>query len=101
MKPEIINPTELVPQNKSGESAAEASEFTPQVASSLFESRLAEAEQLQPFISLKFYYFLKEKIVREQAAARKLLTIEENKQEVLDKYSFILNPAYFEQKLIS
>lgn len=100
MKPEIINSTELAASNKSLEPIAGNAEFTPEVASSLFEERLLAAEQLQPFISLKFFYFLKEKITREQAAARKLLKIEENKQEVLDKYSFILNPSYFEQKLL-
>lgn len=101
MKPEIINSAELAPAGKAIETVSGNTEFTPEVATSLFEQRLQEAQQLHPFISLKFYYQIKEKIVREQATARKLLKIEENKQEVLDKYSFILNPSYFEQKIIS
>jgi hypothetical protein len=101
MKPEIITSQETQAAGQALEPAAPNAEFTPEIAHTLFEQRLAEAENLHPFISLKFYYFLKEKIVREQALARKLLKIEENKQEILDKYSLILNPSYFEQKLIS
>jgi len=101
MKPEIIISAELAEPANTIEQPARNTEFTPEIAAALFEHRLAEAEQLQPFISLKFFYSLKEKIVREQAAARKLLKIEENKQEILDNYSFILNPAYFEQRLLS
>lgn len=101
MKPELINTTETEPEKKQIETYSPDAELTVEVANSLFSQRFSEAEQLQPFISLKFYYAIKEKIVREQAAARKLLQIEENKQEILDKYSFILNPSYFEQKTLA
>ena len=101
MKPEIINSSEFANLAGNTELEPSSTEFTPEIAAVMFEERLAETEQLQPFISLKFFYFVKEKIIREQAASRKLLKIEENKQEILDNYSFILNPAYFEQKLLS
>ncbi len=76
-------------------------ELTEHTADSLFAQRIEQIEQLHPFVSLKFYYAMKEKIVREQATARKLLRLEDQKQETLDQFSFILNPSYFEQKTLN
>lgn len=101
MLTEKLNSPEMAIHPKQNESSGSDLELTPELANSMFEQRLKQTDELQPFISLKFYYFIKEKIAREQSTARKLLKQEENKQEILDKYSFVLNPSYFEQKIIS
>ncbi len=101
MNTEIITSPERKTPFQPSEQKAHDTVLTIELSDSMFQHRLKQAEDLRPFISLKFYYQIKEKIVKEHSMAKKLLKQEENKQEILDKYSFILNPSYFEQKIIS
>ncbi len=98
---EKLKPTETALENKAIEIKHNETALTPQSAQQMFEQRLAQIEAMHPFVSLKFFYQVKEKIIREQGMAKKLLKIEEDRQEKLDQFSFVLNPTYFEQKLIS
>jgi hypothetical protein len=98
---EKLKPTESAHENQAIEIKHNETSLTPESAQQMFEQRLAQTEAMHPFISLKFFYQVKEKVIREQGMARKLLKIEEDRQEKLDQFSFVLNPSYFEQKLIS
>ncbi len=66
----------------------------------LFINRVHTLESIKPFICLNFYHSIKEKVQREEQSLLKVLNYETNKNEVLKKYSFVLNPQYFEQKFL-
>jgi hypothetical protein len=52
-------------------------------------------------VGLKFYYRAAEKIKQEEETLKRFLRIESAKQTVLADYSFVLDPAYFEQKFLT
>ena len=68
---------------------------------SLFNQRQQTLEQIKPWVGLKFFYRTTEKIKQEEVNLRKLLRLENAKQTVLSDYSFVLDPAYFEQKFLT
>lgn len=63
--------------------------------------RTGQLEALSGKISRKRSFQLEEKIRQERAELETLLDIQKRKQTISDQYSFILDPAYFEQKLIT
>lgn len=67
----------------------------------LYTARQADLEALKQWVSLKFYYRVAEKVKAEQTAFRRLLRLEDAKQNILSEYSFVLDSAYFEQKFLS
>lgn len=66
----------------------------------LFIARKKALEEVKPYICLKFYYFIAEKIQQEERNLLKILNLETKKARNLKKYSFILDPNYFQQKFL-
>ncbi len=58
-------------------------------------------QRIRSVISLKFYHQISEKLETEKRLFQQLLNWEDNKQDVLSRYSFVLNPYYFEQKFLT
>ena len=92
--PEISAVTEQLPATAEGSLTAEA-------VTSLYQTRQADLETMKKWVGLKFYYRAVEKIKQEEQALRRLLRLEDAKQSILADYSFVLDPAYFEQKFLN
>jgi len=67
----------------------------------LYQTRQADLETLKKWVGLKFYYRAAEKIKQEETSLKRLLRLEDAKQAILSDYSFVLDPAYFEQKFLT
>lgn len=72
--------------------------ITKDEVESLYHDRKQSLEHIRGAICLKFYYIISEKLDQEKKSFERILHIEDTKQEVLSRYSFVLNPYYFEQK---
>lgn len=66
-----------------------------------FTERTSALEQLKDRISLKSYYEILEKLNQEKETANSMLLTAIERQETLAEYSFILDPAYFEQQFFT
>lgn len=64
----------------------------------IFTQRKNNLEKIKSFICLNFFHSIEEKIHEEERSLSEILNHEANRKEVLKKYSFVLNPQYFEQK---
>ncbi|GEM_PF-1443734 len=72
--------------------------ITKEEVESLYQSRKQSLERIRGVICLKFYYTICEKLDQEKKYFDRILHIEDTKLEALSRYSFVLNPYYFEQK---
>jgi len=68
------------------------------VITDIYNFRKRDLEDIRKHICLKLYYFAEEKLNLEKQALMEILNIQQNNQEVMEKYSFVLDPQYFEQK---
>ncbi len=74
--------------------------LTKDDAERVYAGRQHDLEQVRPFICLKFYHEISEKLEREKRQFDRLLHIEDKKQDILSRYTFVLNPYFFEQRFI-
>ena len=101
-----MNQNELLKSSESIQSSAEDAitdnpALTKAEAEHVYTTRQDSLEQIRPLICLKFYHEISEKLERERRQFDRLLHIEDKKQDVLSRYTFVLNPYFFEQKFIS
>ena len=68
-------------------------------AKQIIESRQATLQKLRPLLSLGCYHQLAKKIKAEQHQFEMLLNESEMRKKALSRYTFVLHPGYFEQKL--
>lgn len=66
----------------------------------MYEFRLAQANQVKPYIYLGLFNKILEKIEKERAQLLALRQLDSDQQEVYDQYSFVLDSQYFEQRLM-
>lgn len=74
---------------------------TRETIDQLFLDRNNELEKLKTNLSLKRFYAVSEKIDKEKQALIKLLDLQTNRDKILSEFSFVLDPAYFEQKFLN
>jgi len=91
--PEALSIIEQAPTDEGSLSAPAVTE--------LYQARHADLQTMKPWVGLKFFYRAAEKIKQEEATLKRLLRLETAKQTILADYSFVLDPAYFEQKFLS
>jgi len=97
---EKLSPSEIPAATEQLPLATEGS-LTAEAVTSLYKARQNDLETIKKWVGLKFYYRAAEKIKQEEQALRRLLRLEDAKQSILADYSFVLDPAYFEQKFLS
>lgn len=97
---EQLHPAEQLAAHPEQETSATEG-LTMQQVDELYTARNANLEAIKQWVNLKFYYRVAEKIKQEQEAFKRLLRIENAKQDILAEYSFVLDSAYFEQKFLS
>jgi hypothetical protein len=66
----------------------------------IYSERKAQLEKIKDSICLKLFYSIEEKIDNERQAFLSILDKSISKQEMLNKYSFVLDPQYFDQKFL-
>jgi hypothetical protein len=64
----------------------------------LFLERQSDLETIRPALCLKFYNEISDKLQVEKKRFEQLLNLQDKKREILSRYTFVLNPYYFEQK---
>ncbi len=99
MNPELLqNPENF---NRPSE---ETSSFLPlnkeQIGKITF-ARKQLLELVKTGISRKLYYNIEEKLAQEERQLREILDWQEGRQSRLARYSFILDPHYFEQEFLT
>lgn len=97
---EKLPKVEFLPEAEQSETASDSG-FNEDTVISLFNERQQTLGQIKPWVGLKFFYRTAEKVKQEEAHLRRLLRLENAKQTVLSDYSFVLDPAYFEQKFLT
>ncbi|HYV33924.1 MAG TPA: hypothetical protein VE973_03700 [Candidatus Limnocylindria bacterium] len=100
MKPEILKISEK-PKKTATESLAAVVNFDEEQIQTAIAPRKALLESIKAEITLKSYYTLEEKILVEEKRLNDILDIKRGRQSRLAKYSFILNPSYFEQEFLN
>lgn len=98
---EKLQPVELGPQYRETPETAADGSLTAEHVEQLYAVRRSDLKSIKPGIGLKFYYRAAEKIKQEEEALKRLLRLENAKQNILSEYSFVLDPVYFEQKFLS
>ena len=96
-QPEILKSPEQLPATSQENHSPEGS-LTKAEVEEVYAKRQSFLGKIRADISLKFYHQVSDKLNREKKQFEQLLNWEDNKQEVLSRYSFVLNPYYFEQK---
>lgn len=71
--------------------------LTQESSEHVLAERARQIEALRPTIGRKILYMLEEKLHRERAEFQHLLDAQSGKNIVLQKYTFVLDPNYFEQ----
>ncbi|PIR13101.1 hypothetical protein COV49_03305 [Candidatus Falkowbacteria bacterium CG11_big_fil_rev_8_21_14_0_20_39_10] len=94
---ELLQPSEKIKSSKEKRPVSKAS-LSQEKINELFTERNQRLNEIKSFVCLNFYHHLEEKIQREERSFLEILNYETGKNEVLKKYSFVLNPQYFEQK---
>jgi len=100
MSPETLKPHELISKRSAIESSGHV-KLNGQKISALIQSRKEILENIKDGISRKIYFQIEEKINREEKQLKEILDWQEGRQSVLAKYSFILDPHYFEQEFLN
>lgn len=75
--------------------------FTEEWVTETYKERLTLLESFKATISLKAYYAITEKLKREQEECLKLLNSNQEEAANLSRYTFVLDPAYFEQLFLN
>ena len=100
MSPETLKPTEnsaqTPPQNDGS-----FKQLSQELITRTMERRLEILASLQPELSRKLFYSLEEKLAQEAKQLREILDWQQGRQSQLSKYTFILDPHYFEQEFLS
>lgn len=97
---EVLKPSEqLIPRVR--ESYRDSVLITKEEVMQLYDRRKHQLETIRGTICLKFYYTITEKLDEEKRIFERMLHIEDTKQDALSRYSFVLNPYYFEQKFFA
>ncbi len=92
--PEALSIIEQTPNASDGSLSANT-------VAELYQTRQADLQTMKSWVGLKFFYRATEKIKQEEATLKRLLRLETAKQTILADYSFVLDPAYFEQKFLN
>ncbi len=95
---ETLKPTEPLLSPRALEGYSDPVMITKEEVLQLYDQRKQGLESIRGTICRKFYYTISEKLEQEKKLFERILHIEDTKQEVLSRYSFVLNPYYFEQK---
>ena len=66
----------------------------------LINSRKKLLESIKDRISLKSYYAIEEKIAEEEIRLKEILDNKRGRQKKLSRYTFILDPKFFEQAFL-
>jgi hypothetical protein len=97
---EKLNTAEILPQQEQAPPAANES-LSADALATLFQARRNDLAAIKKWVGLKFFYRATEKVKQEEASLKRLLRLETAKQTILADYSFVLDPAYFEQKFLT
>lgn len=98
MNPETLQPNEaLVPKDAQPEASHHLTEAEVR---SVMAARREALTGLQANLGKKRYYQLEEKLGKEQAALDELLAWYSGAKRRTARYTFVLDPQYFEQKLM-
>ncbi len=79
----------------------DADSLSVDTVAELYKARHTDLETMKKWVGLKFFYRATEKVKQEEATLKRLLRLETAKQTILADYSFVLDPAYFEQKFLN
>jgi hypothetical protein len=82
-------------------SSKTASTLSSDDIESLFNTRLSSLESIRPYVCLRFFDTVAEKLAVEKNTLLEILNFKESQHKMLEKYSFVLSPQYFEQKFIN
>ena len=100
MNPEILSTTQEA-KNTSPEISANFDALDEHQISLVIASRKALLESIKAQISLKAYYAAQEKLEAEEKRLKEILDFRLGRQSHLAKYTFVLNPNYFEQEFLN
>ncbi len=100
MNPEILQPTDSGTKI-SNEILVKLNAFGEEQISELITSRKQLLESIKNQISLKAYYLMEEKILKEETRLKEILDIKKGRQRQLSKFTFILDPRFFEQEFLN
>ena len=97
---EILKPLEKIifsPENSDNKASAP----TVKQVQIMFEKRKQDLEDLRLLVSVNFNKKMVKKIKQEEQQFLEIFNLARHKKQVLQKYSFVLDPQYFEQKFLS
>ena len=97
---ELLKKSEIISETSETTSETTVS-FSKIQADKICAQRLGLLQTIRSAIGLKFYHQISEKLEQEKQLFTSLLNIEDQKQDFLSHYSFVLNPYYFEQQLMN
>ena len=100
MNTERVKPTEQLPAQNKPHPTTEGV-LNEYAIENVLNARKASLELLKPLISRKLFYILEEKIKHEAAEFQNLLDAQLGRKKTLSKYTFVLDPQYFEQIFLS
>jgi hypothetical protein len=66
----------------------------------MFAARTEVLESIRSNVCLSFFYAVSEKLAKERSSLMDILNLNDKKHELLERYSFVLSPQYFEQKFL-
>jgi hypothetical protein len=100
-KNERLPHPEIFPETPESNAYTEEPKESRVTVETLYERRFFNLETIKNDISLSFYYMVHEKITSEKEKLFEILHLEDKKEKYLQKYSFILDSAYFDQQFIT
>lgn len=99
-KPENLKPAEKLLPAQNSEVLSQEAGLNQQQIELLFQARKQELLSLKPLLSLKLHHQIEEKLNAEKTALFSLLKLIDQTALWRRRYSFILDPQYFEQKFL-
>lgn len=100
--PELLLPSETGPElAPSPERSRPNLELSAELVEQVMTERTRELEGLKSDLSLKFYYSVARRLKRERLALEQIFHLRQQQDHVLSRYSFALDPHYFEQRFLA
>lgn len=98
MNKEKLNPTEL--STASGSSHEPNGILQLDEALAIIRHREEQLARVENFVSKKYLFKLEEKLKLEAQSLKELAGWYAEKEELSSRYTYVLDPQYFEQKLL-
>jgi hypothetical protein len=97
---EMLRSSEKKSVNKPDQVEPLDSPLTLEDIDRMFMVRTEALESIKSYICLSFFYTISDKLAKEKNGLMDILNLNDRKHELLDRYSFVLSPQYFEQKFL-